>query len=44
MRWSADDGAMTVRVPPGATIHTEVAATIVGRTVVLLLSRLALKF
>ena len=41
MRWSAGDDAMTMRGPPAATIHTEAATMIVGRTAVLLLNRLA---
>ena len=44
MRWSADDGATTVRGPPEATIHIGAAATTVRRTAVLLLRRLALEF
>ena len=43
-KWSPDDGATIVRGPPGATIHTEVAVTTVGKTAVLLLSHLALGF
>ena len=43
MRWSADDGATTVRGPPEATIHIGAAATIAERTAVLLLNHLALE-
>jgi hypothetical protein len=42
--WSAGDGATTTRGLPEVTIYTEVAAMIVGRTTVLLLSHLALEF
>ena len=41
--WSVGDGATTTRGPPEATTHTKVAATIVARTVVLLLGHLALE-
>ena len=42
--WSAGDGATTTMGPPEATTHIKAVATTVGRTAVLLLSHLALKF
>ena len=41
--WSAGDGTTTMMGPPEATTRIEVAVTTMGRTVVLLLGRLALE-